>query len=81
MEYTKISSTFGSVFHVVVATAGSSSSASKMYKRVIQEGMNGLLELNYPYFTEKGKEFYQLIKQQISELVKSEIDLLEETSV
>ena len=44
----------------------------------VKRGMNGLLELNYPYFTEKGKEFYHRIKQQIPEMVKSEIDLMEE---
>lgn len=41
-------------------------------------GMNGLLELNYPYLTDKGKEFYHKVKQQIPELVKNEIDLVEE---
>jgi len=44
----------------------------------VKRGMNGLLELNYPYFTEKGKEVYHKIKQQIPDMVKSEIDLLEE---
>lgn len=44
----------------------------------INRGIYGLIELNYPYLTEKGKEFYNDIKQQIPELVKSEIDLLEE---
>jgi len=29
----------------------------------VKRGMNGLLELNYPYFTDKGKEFYHRIKQ------------------
>ena len=47
----------------------------------VKRGMNGLLELNYPYFTEKGKEFYHNIKQQIPDLVKSEIELLEETEI
>ena len=47
----------------------------------VKRGMNGLLELNYPYFTEKGKEFYHSIKQQIPELVKSEIELLEEMEI
>lgn len=44
----------------------------------INHGIYGLIELNYPYLTEKGKEYYNEIKQQIPELVKSEIDLLEE---
>jgi len=44
----------------------------------INHGIYGLLELNYPYLTEKGKKHYNDIKQQIPELVKSEIDLLEE---
>jgi len=44
----------------------------------VKRGMNGLLELNYPYFTDKGKEVYHRIKQQIPEMVKSEIDLMEE---
>ncbi len=44
----------------------------------IHRGINGLLELNYPYFTEKGKEFYQNIKAQLPELVESEINLVEE---
>ena len=44
----------------------------------MNRGMKGLLELNYPYFTEKGREFYHKIKVQISELVESEINLVEE---
>ena len=44
----------------------------------MNRGMKGLLELNYPYFTEKGREFYHKIKAQISELVESEINLVEE---
>lgn len=44
----------------------------------IQRGINGLLELNYPYFTEKGREFYHKIKAQLPELVESEINLVEE---
>lgn len=44
----------------------------------INRGIYGLLELNFPYLTEKGKVNYHQIKQQIPELVKSEIDLLEE---
>ena len=44
----------------------------------MHRGINGLLELNYPYFTEKGKEFYHKIKAQIPELVESEINLVEE---
>lgn len=44
----------------------------------IHRGINGVLELNYPYFTEKGKEFYHNIKAQLPELVESEINLVEE---
>lgn len=44
----------------------------------IHRGINGVLELNYPYFTEKGKEFYHKIKAQIPDLVESEINLVEE---
>jgi len=44
----------------------------------IHRGVNGLLELNYPYFTERGREFYHNIKAQLPELVESEISLVEE---
>lgn len=44
----------------------------------IHRGINGVLELNYPYFTEKGKEFYHKIKAQLPDLVESEINLVEE---
>ncbi|MEM1119156.1 MAG: TetR/AcrR family transcriptional regulator, partial [Bacteroidota bacterium] len=47
----------------------------------INHGIYGLIELNYPYLTEKGKEYYDQIKQQIPALVKTEIDLLEEVSL
>lgn len=44
----------------------------------LQRGINGLLELNYPYLTEKGKEFYHKVKEQLPGLVKTEIDLIED---
>ncbi|MEM1120456.1 MAG: TetR/AcrR family transcriptional regulator [Bacteroidota bacterium] len=44
----------------------------------INRGIYGLLELHYPYLTEKGQRFYHKVKEQVPQLVKSEIDLIEE---
>lgn len=45
----------------------------------MHRGIYGLLELHYPYLTEKGKLFYHQVKQEIPKLVQSEIDLVEES--
>lgn len=47
----------------------------------INRGIYGLLELHYPYLTEKGKEFYHQVKQEIPKMVKSEIDFVEDLEV